>query len=201
MKTNSNFKMYFPVLFLTFALVAPSFTADAQGRRDSDRERKHDKTEYKNEKRHETAEYNKRTWQRSDRDDRYYRRDRDDRYDRNYARNENRRGRYEHSDYYYSHPQYGRVYRRFDSRPVVLRHDHRDYYYYGNRFYEFRPGIGYCVVNFPDRMYFDRLPLACESVYVNGSHYYRHGNLYFRVFRGGYVVVPSPLEITISARF
>lgn len=194
MKTNNYFKEYFPVVFLSLVLVASTFEASAQNRRNSDRGKNQARTEYrnsnKNENRHATAERYQKSSKRYDWDN------------RNYSRNETRRF-VERNDRsaYYTHPQYGRVYSRFDRTPVVLRHGHDNYYYYGNRFYTFRPGIGYCSVDFPRNMYFERLPYACDDVYVNGLRYYRYGNLYFRLFRGGYLVVPSPFEVTISARF
>lgn len=193
MKTNNNFKQYFPVIFLSFALTITSFTAEAQKHRDSEHGKKYEKAEYqksgRNQSWHADAERYRKDRKHYDRNDRYNSRD------ERYAERNN------HADYYYNHPHYGRVYHRFDSRPVVLRHNHMNYYYYGNRFYTFRPGIGYCAVDFPRNTYFAALPLDCDYVYVNGMRYYRHGDLYFRLFRGGYMVVPSPFEVTISARF
>lgn len=195
MKTKNKIKQYFPVFLLSFALFVTSFSVEAQGHRGSDRGNKHEKAEYRksgrNQSWHADAERYRKDGRRYDREDRYYSQDEHRRY----------ADRDDHADYYYNHPRYGRVYHRFDSRPVVLRHDHTDYYFYGNRFYTFRPGIGYCAIDFPQRMYFESLPYACDDVYVNGLHYYRYGNLYFRLFRGGYLVVPSPLEVTITARF
>jgi hypothetical protein len=194
MKTKNPFKQYFPVLFFMLVLIAPSIEAGAQNRRDSDRWKKHEKAEYRNAERkadqHATAEYDRKPAS-------HYQLDH-----HNYSGHEDRRfaERHEHS-VYDAHPQYGRVYRHFEGRPVVLRNNHRDYYYDGNRFYTFRPGIGYCAVDFPQNVYFERLPFACEQVYVNGIRYYRHNDLYFRLFGGGYQVVPSPFRITISARF
>lgn len=194
MKTNNNFKQYFPVIFLSVMLITSSFPAGAQNRRNPDRGKNQTKTEYRKSSRNENKRATAERYQKSSK--RY------DRNDRNYTRNETRRivERQDRS-VYYTHPQYGRVYHRFDRNPVVLVHNHRNYYYFGNHFYTLRPGIGYCVVDFPRNIYFATLPFDCDYVYVNGLRYYRHGDLYFRLFRGGYMIVPSPFEITISARF
>lgn len=194
MKTNHNIRQYFPVVFLSFAFVASSFNAEEQNRRDSNRGRNHSKTEYRNsnkkENRHETAERYQKATKNYDRDG------------RNYTRNETRRFADRHERLaYYNHPRYGRVYHHFDHNPVVLRHDRDNYYFYGNHFYRYRPGIGYVAIAFPRNMYFAKLPYACERSYVNGIPYYRYGNLYFRLFPQGYLVVPSPFEFSITARF
>jgi len=50
---------------------------------------------------------------------------------------------------YYNHPRYGRVYQRFDHNPFVFNSNRGNYYYYGNHFYNYRQGIGYCMIEPP----------------------------------------------------
>ncbi len=109
--------------------------------------------------------------------------------------------RYKHYDSdYYEHPRYGRVYQRFDRSPVVFHHDRDDYYYYGDHFYSYRKGVGYCVVDAPRDVYFRQLPVACERVNVNGNVLFRNGNLFFQLSPRGYALVNLP-GVSISARF
>lgn len=107
--------------------------------------------------------------------------------------------RYKHG--YYEHPRYGRVYQRFDCNPVVFHHDHDNYYYYGDHFYTYRRGIGYCVTEPPRHVYFRTLPVDCERVHVNGHIFFRNGDLFFQLSPRGYAIVPAPVGIRISARF
>ncbi len=117
---------------------------------------------------------------------------------------------YQHNDYhktyhvnkyYYEHPKYGRVYHKFDRTPVVFHYSQGNYYYYDNRFYRYYDGIGYCIVDAPRNVVFHDLPVACNRVVVNGHVYWRNGDLYFATNPGGFVLVPSPVQISISARF
>jgi hypothetical protein len=45
------------------------------------------------------------------------------------------------------------------------------------------------------------LPLECNRVYVNGHVFFRNGDLFFKLSRLGYELVPSPFEIRFTARF
>ncbi len=196
MKTNYNLKAYFPVLFISFILMGLTYDANAQkhrneGRKGNEKERKeyresrHDdnRIAYNDRRSYSGRNYERKNWN-----------------DREYHPQYNKRYGHEESEYF-EHPRYGRVYQKFDRRPIVLRHHRDNYYYYGNRFYTFRPGIGYCAIEFPGHTYFRQLPFACDEVYVHGQSFYRYGDLYFRLFPGGYMVVPSPFAVTITARF
>lgn len=102
---------------------------------------------------------------------------------------------------YFNHPQYGRVYRRFDRNPIVFENSRGNYYYSNNNFYRYNDGIGYCMVEPPRDIYFSNLPIECEQVYINDQEYFRNGDLYFQLSNRGYFIVPSPIELRISARF
>lgn len=194
MKTLNNFRTYFPVLVLATAMVASTIEAKAEGHREGKKGNGHERKEYR-ESRHndDRSAYNNRGG--------YYER-------KNWNSHENNReyrpkyaNKYKHYDSdYYEHPRYGRVYQRFDRNPVVFHHDRDDYYYYGNHFYSYRRGVGYCVVDAPRDVYFRELPVRCERVYVNGNAFFRNGDLYFQLSPRGYALVNLP-SISISARF
>ena len=199
MKTIDNLRQYLPVVIFSTILIASTVEVNAED---------HHK-EGKRGNGHERKEYRE-----SDRDDdRTVYNDRDDERGRSYEhRNWNNRenyreyrpnynSRYKHYDSdYYEHPRYGRVYQRFDRNPVVFHHDRDDYYYYGDHFYSYRRGVGYCVVDAPRNVYFRQLPVDCERVYVNGNVLFRNGDLYFQLSPRGYALVNLP-RISISANF
>jgi hypothetical protein len=195
MKTLNIFKQYFPIFILVTAMTVSTVEVNAQNYR----------KEGKNENGRERKEYRD-----SDRDDNrtannYRRDDRDRNYeqkswsDREYHPKYSKKNKYHKADYF-EHPRYGRVYQRFDRNPVVFRHDRDDYYYYGDHFYSYRRGVGYCVVEAPRNVYFRQLPVDCERVQVNGNVLFRSGDLYFQLSRRGYTLVNLP-GISISARF
>jgi len=202
MKTKDYLRQYFPVITIALVLSASALEAGAD---DHNKDGKKGKESYNGsqEYRH-PARHNEQTarneW--SGRNDDY-------RDERNYASRDNRKVYHPsyskknyrgHSDYY-KHPKYGRVYSRFDHNPVVFRNHDCDYYYYGDNFYRYRDGIGYCVVEPPRHEYFRHLPVECHKVYINGQVFFRNGDLFFESSPRGYVIVPSPLEIRFTARF
>ena len=199
MKTLDNFRQYLPVLMLATAMIASTVVASAEdhhkeGKKENGRERK----EYR-ESRHDDdrTAYNNR---RDDRDGSYERKNWNNREDdREYRQKYNNRNKHYESEYF-EHPRYGRVYQRFDHNPVVFHNDRDDYYYYGNHFYSYRRGVGYCVVDAPRNVYFRELPVDCERVQVNGNVLFRNGDLYFQLSRRGYALVNLP-GVSISARF
>jgi len=199
MKTLDNFRQYLPVLMLATAMIASTVVASAEdhykeGKRGNGRERK----EYReSDRRDNRTAYNDR---RDDRGGSYERKNWNNREDdREYRPKYSNRNKHYESDYF-EHPRYGRVYQRFDHNPVVFHHDRDDYYYYGDRFYSYRRGVGYCVVDAPRNIYFRELPVACERVQVNGNVLFRNGDLYFQLSRRGYALVNLP-GVSISARF
>ena len=199
MKTLDNFRQYLPVLMLATAMIASTVVASAEdhhkeGKKENGRERK----EYR-ESRHDDdrTAYNNR---RDDRDGSYERKNWNNREDdREYRQKYNNRNKHYESEYF-EHPRYGRVYQRFDHNPVVFHNDRDDYYYYGDHFYSYRRGVGYCVVDAPRNVYFRELPVDCERVQVNGNVLFRNGDLYFQLSRRGYALVNLP-GVSISARF
>ncbi len=199
MKTINNLKQYLPVVILSTVLFVSAVEVNAQNRRnEGEKENRHEHKEYRESGRNEDrTAYNDR---RDDREGNY------DRKNWNYRGNSKEyhpkyNNRYRHYDSdYYEHPRYGRVYQRFDRHPVVFHHDRDDYYYYGNHFYNYRQGIGYCVVEPPRDVYFRQLPVDCERVRVNGNVFFRNGDLFFQLSPRGYALVNVP-GISISARF
>ena len=194
MKSIDNLRQYLPVVIFSTLLIASTVEANAQNHRNEGK--KGNGREWKEYR--ETGHDDDRTAyndRRDDRDRSYERKNWNDREYRPKYTN-----RYKHSDSdYFEHPKYGRVYQRFDRTPVVFHHDRDDYYYYGNHFYNYRRGIGYCVVEPP--RYFRTLPIGCERVRADGRILFRNGDLYFQLSPRGYVIVPSPLELNFSLRF
>lgn len=95
--------------------------------------------------------------------------------------------------YYYHHPYYGHVIRRFDFRPVVFVHNHYKYYCYDGHFFRYRPGIGYVLVDLPYGFTFEMIPSQYYSrVYINGYLYFRVGNLFFESNGMGFSLIHYP---------
>lgn len=198
MKTINYFRQYFPVVTISIILLASTVNVDAQNRRKENKNNERAHAEYKRSDRNErkTAnkdwksdknyKYEKQAWKGNDGHSDYY-----PKYNKKYHGNRE----------YFEHPRYGRVYQRFDHNPVVFRHNHDSYYYYGNHFYTYRRGIGYCVVEPPRNVFFRELPIVCDRVNINGHVFFRNGDLFFQLSPRGYAIVPAPLGISITARF
>lgn len=202
MKTINAMRQYIPVIILSFAMMAVSVDGSAQNhRKDNKSEKKNDRKEYR------TVRSAKNDARRSGNDYRYKdgkdsKKQYSDRYNGKYEYNPRYSKKQNHSNSnYVNHPKYGRVYQRFDHSPVVFRHSHGNYYYFGNNFYSYRKGLGYYVVEAPRHMYFSDLPFRCERVYANGKVYFRNGDLFFSYSPRGYVIVPSPFQVNFSVRF
>lgn len=202
MKTMNAMRQYFPVLILSFALMAVSVEGSAQNhRKDNKSDKKYDRKEYrtvrsaKNDGRKSGNDYR-------NRDGKDFEKQHSDRNNGNYVYNPrySKKQNYSHKNYSH-HPKYGKVYQRFDHNPLVFRHSHGNYYYSGNNFYSYRKGIGYYVVEPPRHAYFRDLPFRCERVYANGQVYFRNGDLFFSYSPRGYVIVPSPFQVNFSVRF
>ena len=101
---------------------------------------------------------------------------------------------YRYSKYYFHHPHYGHVVRRFDVRPPVFYHNQSRYYCYDGHFFKYRPGVGYILVDLPYGFTFDFLPGGeySERVYINGYLYFRVGNLFFEAVNHGYRLIHFP---------
>jgi len=202
MKTKDYLRQYFPVITIALVLTASTFEAGAEDHHKEGKwgkEHEHGRKEYRQPGRHDEQTVRNEWHGRKDgnRDNRNY----DSRENREeYHSGYSKKNYYGHSDYY-KHPRYGRVYSRFDHNPVVFRHHDCDYYYYGNNFYRYRDGIGYCMVEPPRHEYFRHLPEECHQVYINGQVFFRSGDLFFELSPRGYVLVPSPLEIGFTVRF
>lgn len=194
MKTIDNLRQYLPVVAISLVLLASTIDLSAQNRRNDDKKGKdRDRKEYRqpHPHRYDDSRTANREWRdRKDNDrDRYY-------YHPKYSK------KYKHAQvHHYDHPRYGRVYNKFDRNPVVFRHDHGNYYYYGNRFYTYHKGVGYCVTEPPRHVYFRHLPADCSRVHVNGQVFFRNGDLFFQLSPRGYAIVTSPVQVNLSFGF
>jgi hypothetical protein len=195
MKTINRLRKYLPVVIFSTILIASAVEVKAQDyRKEGKKEKGNDRKEYR-----EYSRDNDRTannYRGDDRDRNYGQKSWND---REYHPKYSKKYKNQKSDYF-EHPKYGRVYQRFDRNPVVFHHDRDDYYYYGNRFYRYRKGVGYCVVEPPRNVYFRQLPMNCERVQVNGNVLFRNGDLFFKFSPRGYALVNLP-GVSISARF
>ncbi len=99
---------------------------------------------------------------------------------------------YMYYKYYYHHPRYGHVIRRFDFRPSVFVHNHHNYYCYNGHFFRYMSGIGYVLVDMPFGFTFEVLPYGYEQVYINGYLYFRVGNLFFEFSNNRFHLVHYP---------
>lgn len=195
MKTIDHLRKYLPVVIFSTILIASTVEVNAQNyRKEGKKEKGNDRKEYRESGRDDNRTAN--NYQRNDRDRNYEQKSWND---REYRPKYSKKNKYQKSDYF-EHPRYGRVYQRFDRNPVVFHHDRDNYYYYGDRFYSYRRGVGYCVVEPPRNVYFRQLPVNCERVYVNGNVLFRNGDLFFKLSNRGYALVNLP-GVSISARF
>ena len=190
MKTNHIFRQVLPVMLFSTLLLATTNTS-AQNHWKKEK-REHERSEYRD--RYDRAERNQYNNGRGSRD--YAYRDNDDRSYRSGYKSSRA-----HESHYFDHPRYGRVYQRFDYNPVVFHHNRDNYYCYGDHFYTYRRGVGYCMVEPPRDVYFRTLPAECERVYVNGNVFFRHGSLFFQLSPRGYSMVTAPVQLRISAQF
>ncbi len=99
---------------------------------------------------------------------------------------------YRYNKYYYQHPVYGDVIRRFVFQPNVFIHNHHQYYCYNGHFFRYLRGVGYVLVDLPFGMVFQQLPLDYDQVYINGYLYFRVGNMFFEYTDYGYRLVHYP---------
>lgn len=190
MKTNLKYQIAAMAMIAGFGL--GSFSAEAQ-KNDS---KKAAKKEYKYEKKIERKSYDSRSDYRYNSKDerRAYQYDPYKGYDSKTKRyNKNQR-------YAYHHPNYGQVYRHFNSSPVRLKHAHGDFYYHSGHYYSYRPHVGYVRVAAPSAYVFGTLPGHYERVYRGGILYFRVGDLLFERCSHGYRLAPQ-ININFSARF
>jgi len=185
MKTQNYLRLHLPVIAISFLLIASTIGANAQNNRNEKNDNNRKQTEYKKSEKYSKKET--KSWKKEN-----------DKYSEYHPKYERK---YKASRDYYQHPRYGKVYQRFAYNPVVFKHDRTNYYYYGDHFYTYRRGVGYCIVEPPKHVYFDRLPAECNRVYVNGNIFFRNGNLFFQLSPRGYTIVKAPIEVRFSARF
>ncbi len=198
MKTFDYLRQYVPVLTISLVLIASVISVNAQNDQNGDhrkKERDHGRNEYRNDNRlADNEQIGKKGWD-------HHNGNAESREGRNDYRPHYYQKHYHAQPNYYDHPRYGRVYHRFEHNPIVFENRFGDYYYYGNSFYQYREGLGYCIVEPPRHVFFRHLPLDCERVYINGKVLFRNGDLFFEFSPRGYVLMPSPIEIRFSARF
>ncbi|HEY3369367.1 MAG TPA: hypothetical protein VGK10_00885 [Prolixibacteraceae bacterium] len=202
MKAIQSIKQILPVVIFSVAIMSASLEVNAQNSRNNNKfDRNRDRKEYRNDH-SKSADYSYGKNESRNGDNKHFKGHNQGRNDRDYEYGQQYSNRGEHSQQnYFNHPKYGRVYQRFDEKPVVFRHSHGDYYYSGNQFYRYRDGVGYCAEDAPRMVYFRDLPFSCNRVHVNNQLYFRHGDLYFSHSPRGYVIVPSPIEVNFSVRF
>lgn len=99
---------------------------------------------------------------------------------------------YRYYKYYYHHPFYGDVIRRFINPPLIFVNNNIRYYCYDGHFFRYHAGIGYILVDMPYGMVFDYIPVNYEPVYINGYLYYRVGNLFFEYDNFGFHLIHYP---------
>lgn len=200
MKTINHFRQYLPAVIFSTILIVSILEVSAQNHGNKWKKGNgHERNEYKesDHDKNSTAYY----YKNDDREDNHENKSWKSReYHRGYRPEYSVRHKHYESDYY-EHPRYGRVYHRFDDDAVVFHNDRNDYYYYGNHFYNYRRGVGYCVIEPPRHVYFRQLPIECERVYLNGNIFFRNGDVFFQLSPRGYSIVPSPVQIRITARF
>lgn len=102
---------------------------------------------------------------------------------------------------YYQHDRFGRVVLRFAVAPIIIRHNHGDYYYSYGEYYRFYPEVGYVRVEAPNSLYFSQLPDDCRWISHQGHEYYTNGELCFVRYRNGFKLVKNPIGIHLSIRF
>jgi len=192
MKSNFYLRM---TMFLVIA-IAVGFTAEAQPRGNSShgykKSEKHGKSEKKKYREHETA------YRYSESDHMPYRH-----YD--YDRHGNGKKiyrRYESGHpaqvYTYRHPQYGLVYRSFNSVPVRLKYQGGYYYFHGGHYYRLYPEVGYVRVEAPRAVVFQEIPSHSVRVRIGGERYYRYGELVFERYDYGYRLAPPSVSINLN---
>jgi hypothetical protein len=94
--------------------------------------------------------------------------------------------------YYFHHPTFGDVLRRFLFKPVVFVYHRIPYYCYDGYFFAYHRGVGYVLTDIPYGIVFPELPYGYEEVYINGYLYYRIGNLFFEFAGDGYRLIYYP---------
>jgi hypothetical protein len=201
MKTIDYLRHYIPVVTISLILVVSALDAGAEDHHKKEsrsNEHERDRREYRiSDRHHEATAQNEWNGNRNRSKESYEHYGNRNEYHPKYYSNHHH---YSKPDYFV-HPKYGRVYHRFEHNPIVFETNCGNYYYSGNNFYRYHDGIGYCVTELPRQIYFRHLPYECRRVYLNGEVFFSNGNLFFLYSPKGYVLVPSPLEIRITARF
>lgn len=94
--------------------------------------------------------------------------------------------------FYYIHPKYGHVIRKFHRRPDYFVHNKIRYYNYNGHLFRYFKGVGYVLTDIPYGMVFQKIPAGYERVYINGIIYFRIGNLFLEMNPYGYSLVHYP---------
>lgn len=75
-----------------------------------------------------------------------------------------------------------------------VRVGHDNYYYHRGTYYRHGPH-GYHVVRAPLGARIRELPPRCSRIYIGGLWYWRYGDVYYRPYNDGYVVVETPVVV------
>lgn len=197
MKPKFSIRPFLTVVFFSIALMSASMVANADNNRNNKSHKSNNHKEYRDDRNNGSYHSdNRNNWNKGN--NKHYG---EQKYDRNKYSRHDYRDQDNYRNEYYNHPKYGRVYSRFDHNPTIFRHSNQNYYYSQNRFYTYHDGIGYCVTDAPRNVYFRELPFQCTRIYSNGREYYRNGDLYFSLSNRGYIIVPAPIEVSLSVRF
>lgn len=202
MKAPHLLRQFVPVAIISFALMALSIEVSSQNNRNKNKSKKNnDRKEYRfDHSSHSNHSVDGNYGHKSDKKHYKEYHSGNDKGNYKYSQHYSKKNYHSRNDYF-NHPKYGRVYQKFEQKPVIFRHSHGNYYYSQDRFYTYHDGVGYCVSEPPRQVYFRDLPFNCSRVHVNGHEYYRNGNLYFSHSPRGYVIVQPPLSINLAVRF
>lgn len=84
------------------------------------------------------------------------------------------------NSYYWHHPTYGHVIKRFHYNPIVIYSNRFPYYIDNGFLYRYYNGIGYVWIEDPYDMWFDEIPYGATRVIVNGYLYFKVGHAFFQ---------------------
>ncbi len=186
MNTFINFRKIATVAILGFALTIGTLPVNAQGHGKGNRDRENNLKE--KEWKHDNRSKNGHNGYRPE--------SREFRRDRNREAYNRLSDRKDYREYKYSrHAPWGK------QRPLTMSHRGGKVYFYRGHYYEYHPNRGYIMINIPLNYVFNDLPYGSRKVWVDGHSYYRHEDIFFKPSVNGYVVIPAPSGITITARF
>ena len=186
MKTFKNFRNVAIVAAIcTFTMVSLTGYAQKNGKRDQERDVRHDKYGEHDETRNQKNKH-------------------DYRPNKHEYRNERGRKAYANYGNQYDYQKYNHYSRQAPwgrHRPVVMNHRNGHVYFYGGRYYEYHPRHGYIMINYPVNYVFNQLPYGSRKVWIDGQYYFRYDNTFFRPIASGFAIVQLPRQVVITGNF